>query len=136
MPPARGRGRGQGAGRKRRKHNSDNSESSDSGLSQPRVRKTSAPTRKRQQHKSELSLVLPEDDLDKSKAISWNNMTAGPSDFPCRKFCSVCGYFASSRCAACSSMRPHHVLRYLCTSLECSMVHKDTNCGKPQTRLQ
>ncbi len=54
-------------------------------------------------------------------SASWFSASAGPSKYPSRPFCSVCGYSSKYVCHRCAA-------KY-CT-LKCMKVHQDTRCQK------
>lgn len=51
----------------------------------------------------------------------YSTALVGPSQFPERRFCSVCGYFSKYTCVTCGT-------RYC--SVNCLKTHKDTRCMK------
>uniref|UniRef100_A0A7S1U8Q5 HIT-type domain-containing protein n=1 Tax=Phaeomonas parva TaxID=124430 RepID=A0A7S1U8Q5_9STRA len=70
-----------------------------------------------------LRQVVYEQGYDATGAASVNHSSAamGPSRFPPRAFCSVCGYFGTFKCPRCG-------MRYC--RRRCQEAHKETRCMK------
>lgn len=68
-----------------------------------------------------LKKLIKEEDLENKKFPNFCNVKVKPSDYPGRKFCSVCGNFSKYCCPRCGE-------RYC--NMKCFIIHKDIKCLK------
>ncbi|KAF7459070.1 putative zinc finger protein [Cryptosporidium felis] len=79
----------------------------------------------------EVSLILAEDDQDDERKVRWSTMAMGPSKFPTKNFCVICGFFGKYKCYQCFNSRPNPIVRYIC-STKCDTIHREVDCCKPR----
>eukprot|EP00916_Digyalum_oweni_P020371 GHVL01033925.1.p1 GENE.GHVL01033925.1~~GHVL01033925.1.p1 ORF type:complete len:122 (-),score=27.48 GHVL01033925.1:715-1080(-) len=74
--------------------------------------------------RKDLTVVLWQDRLtshEKDPPIAWEQISVGPSLYPPRQYCSVCGFFSNIRCHQCGTRT---------CGLRCTQIHKDTKCSR------
>ncbi|KAL7678566.1 putative Rab-GTPase-TBC domain, calponin domain, Zinc finger, HIT-type, CH domain superfamily [Plasmopara halstedii] len=85
-------------------------------------RRTVIPGKKKWKVKSLAQLVFEElGNGENAEKPNYLTVAAGPSTFPARKFCCVCGFFANYSCRRCGS-------KYC--SVGCENHHKESGCMK------
>lgn len=68
-----------------------------------------------------LDKLLQDEQHSKTNPPNYFSISAAPSIFPPRKFCSVCGLLSKYNCVQCG-------MKYCC--LKCLEQHKETRCQK------
>eukprot|EP00923_Selenidium_pygospionis_P018200 GHVN01031874.1.p1 GENE.GHVN01031874.1~~GHVN01031874.1.p1 ORF type:complete len:182 (+),score=28.36 GHVN01031874.1:125-670(+) len=96
------------------------------------------PTTGKRHDRKEINLVIAEDDADDTRPLSWSQLRCGPSQYPRRPMCVVCGLPAPYKCALCAKLKSSGstviLSRYFC-SLGCKETHELNDCGKVATKV-